>query len=773
MLNSFLSKIGKRDDDDVDFSDAGIARMRQTLYATVPLKDQKQDIRILTLNPGPRESDIKCTLKVTKLSSAPSFEALSHCWGDGANVKLIHINKYPLAITEDLWHALQYVRHVKSPRRMWIDALCIDQSSFGERAAQVSIMRAIFAKATLTVAWVGPAIKGSDDTLKFANALMPSKYDGLSDSDKPGNYTHWSHTFIWSDWLRRKINPVLAIEELFSEKQKNFPEKDCRGMLSQRWFSRMWILQEAAVSKKVLLKCGDSAVWLKDFLNSAPADMFMFMHGNVMNLDSKDDSYVERYVSFARLIKARKAIQAGQATPSLSSLLIRFRRFDATEAVDKLFALYGLAEKDVKALGLQPDYTAEAQKVYTDVAYAILNGLGDVSILEAPRGDGKLRQSLPSWVPDWTDISRFGEGLAPDSQRRRKLIEPSTAVGIQRYMQVTAIGDDKESQQQFCASTTSSLQFQCTRDQSDTLSISGLVFDEIANLSPSLKELWDSLAQMQQYDDDTLRKIYFKEPPAKLIFRLGSGPQEAIDDIVECYMRQVCAKGSKYPTGEARHVAYAQTLCAGSLPDYTSMLYELPLPWYLKKIISWSESSGETPVPPEFMLSKEKWLEAWSRACDVWISAKKWRQRAEKVPFEMFDPVRPLVDLFRPKANRMDSAEKTAARKFMNGLIATVASIAITAFRGFDDMFSWVFQLAVSLGPTYRRRVAETGKGYFALVPDEAMVGDKIVILKGGKLPLIIRPKGEVFELIGESYVHGTMFGEIWDESICETIRLC
>ena len=83
--------------------------------------------------------------------------------------------------------------------------------------------------------------------------------------------------------------------------------------------------------------------------------------------------------------------------------------------------------------------------------------------------------------------------------------------------------------------------------------------------------------------------------------------------------------------------------------------------------------------------------------------------------------------------------------------------------------------LAQAAAPTFHRRIALTKKGYFALVPSEAGPQDQIVILQGGKVPLITRSCTDtenVKTLIGESYVHGVMFGEAWDEEACETIKL-
>lgn len=66
------------------------------------------------------------------------------------------------------------------------------------------------------------------------------------------------------------------------------------------------------------------------------------------------------------------------------------------------------------------------------------------------------------------------------------------------------------------------------------------------------------------------------------------------------------------------------------------------------------------------------------------------------------------------------------------------------------------------------RRMVRTKEGYIALVPRETRKGDWIAICKGGNLPLVVRRDGEQWMLLGETYVHGVMNGEAWDERKCK-----
>ncbi|PVH69973.1 hypothetical protein DL98DRAFT_661395 [Cadophora sp. DSE1049] len=60
-------------------------------------------------------------------------------------------------------------------------------------------------------------------------------------------------------------------------------------------------------------------------------------------------------------------------------------------------------------------------------------------------------------------------------------------------------------------------------------------------------------------------------------------------------------------------------------------------------------------------------------------------------------------------------------------------------------------------------RFCVTKRGYVGIVPYEANIGDEICVFHGGAVPFILRRdslRGSQFRLIGESYIHGIMYGE-------------
>ncbi|EXM04410.1 heterokaryon incompatibility protein-domain-containing protein [Fusarium oxysporum II5] len=62
-----------------------------------------------------------------------------------------------------------------------------------------------------------------------------------------------------------------------------------------------------------------------------------------------------------------------------------------------------------------------------------------------------------------------------------------------------------------------------------------------------------------------------------------------------------------------------------------------------------------------------------------------------------------------------------------------------------------------------RRRVIRTDQGLIGLAPAQTLPGDIIALCRGGKLPLILRPSGEGWQLVGDAYIHGLVDGLLWE----------
>jgi hypothetical protein len=91
------------------------------------------------------------------------YEALSYTWGAPIFSKSLYDSSSGthIPITEGLSEALQRMLDGSGTRRLWVDAICINQGSFRERNQQVQNMAKIYRHATAVLVWLGSEERGS------------------------------------------------------------------------------------------------------------------------------------------------------------------------------------------------------------------------------------------------------------------------------------------------------------------------------------------------------------------------------------------------------------------------------------------------------------------------------------------------------------------------------------------------------------------------------------------------------------------------------------
>ncbi|PMD67515.1 HET-domain-containing protein [Hyaloscypha bicolor E] len=142
-----------------------------------PLDEVAQEIRLVRLLPGSGQERICCSLDHAFLAhAASSYEALSYFWGDPKATLPISLDVTTFQVTENLESALRHLRLEDRDRTLWIDAICIDQANPKERARQVQVMGKIYQRARRVLVWLGDEIQ--DTGLAFE--LMIKRADGES-----------------------------------------------------------------------------------------------------------------------------------------------------------------------------------------------------------------------------------------------------------------------------------------------------------------------------------------------------------------------------------------------------------------------------------------------------------------------------------------------------------------------------------------------------------------------------------------------------------------
>jgi hypothetical protein len=130
------------------------------MTSSSPIYHQKltlgaRQIRKLVIEEGQGDEPI-----VTKLVKGniedDDYTVFSYCWGQPADkTQRITVNGHPFSIRNNALNALRALRTAVSPTTVWIDEICIDQSSDDDTTQQLEKMGRLYAKAKVVVVWLG------------------------------------------------------------------------------------------------------------------------------------------------------------------------------------------------------------------------------------------------------------------------------------------------------------------------------------------------------------------------------------------------------------------------------------------------------------------------------------------------------------------------------------------------------------------------------------------------------------------------------------------
>ncbi|KAI9708472.1 MAG: hypothetical protein M1820_003933 [Bogoriella megaspora] len=277
-----------------------------------PFKSGQHQFRLLKLLPA--QSDrISGTLEVFNIGAVncPRYQALSYQWGPEVSLQKITVNNGYLEIRPNLFDFLAQVESDSNIEYIWIDQICIDQSSVQERNAQVPLMDQIYTFAFRVIAWLGgPSSDGSrmlEETLRFYKQKVASN----------------------------DLSPI--------DPSERSPHDPWRFIKATYW-GRGWIQQELLLAKNITLRCGsESMEW---------ADLTKILEGPKGPIEQWP------YASFS-LFRLRRGNTPLQLLP-LPHVLDAFSRCQWTDGRDRVFGLLALVRPGER---IEVDYGLDPYEV--------------------------------------------------------------------------------------------------------------------------------------------------------------------------------------------------------------------------------------------------------------------------------------------------------------------------------------------------------------------------------------------------------------------------
>jgi hypothetical protein len=292
-LARYFSKLG------FDKGTSKLGDGKDKVYA----KLKEDEIRLITLQPGQQGSIVECNIEIASIGlkstvqcAAASnglesmvwygpYDALSYAWGDPQHTREIRVSNIPFKATVNLELALRNLRHERSVRKLWVDAICIDQEDDTERNAQIKQMAKIYGRASRVLIWLGQIDSKSELAFDMVErSIRPSVDDFISlnrtdfpyaprkghikdiiakfneDSNKD------SHESLIPKRRKRAIELGYQLYD-FNKDERTLNEAIIHTFTPRggyHWWRRLWVLQEVIYSCKAFFVRGSRLVSLHD-----------------------------------------------------------------------------------------------------------------------------------------------------------------------------------------------------------------------------------------------------------------------------------------------------------------------------------------------------------------------------------------------------------------------------------------------------------------------------------------------------------------------------
>lgn len=209
-----------------------------------PTLETASHIRLVTICPrtevNPTYSSLSISLQQFPISQCPPYQALSYTWGQPDRSDRVHCedDEY-VNVTPNLLAALLHLQRLK-PVTLWVDAICINQEDYKERSRQVSLMCQIYQKAKQVIVW-----------LYRPEPTPPGDNEPWVMVQKPGfeDY-HLNEDNVWIRTPRAQVDYKVVELPWYA-----------LTMFQHPWFLRIWILQEIAYARDIVIKTGGQTVY--------------------------------------------------------------------------------------------------------------------------------------------------------------------------------------------------------------------------------------------------------------------------------------------------------------------------------------------------------------------------------------------------------------------------------------------------------------------------------------------------------------------------------
>ena len=394
------------------------------IYNTLPMPDS---IRLLRLEPGDSDALLEGTFTIVSLSDPGlSYRALSYTWGnpldegsrffepDNDSKHYVNCAGKRVEILKNLRDALWQLRQLGEFSYLWIDAICINQKDNSERSQQIRLMPELYSRASLVIVWLGKSDQTSDEAIELISTDSMANLVSLM---QPAGQPVSNFSFTDQQWQ--------AIANL----------------LSRKWFTRLWTLQEVILPINTTALCGsrrfqiDEATILAALLLRTNLHFTMFKIARPLQVARAADRLcaaatigawlgcswegggfgTRAFLRYEEIDYKLRIPRSLKWLVALEVLVHEMRQRECSDWKDKIIAPLAFALRYAPVNGYEQfedrindllNYSKSTSELYRKFTTFMISSMSNLDILSRVGGRHCVEENklnLPSWVPHFND----------------------------------------------------------------------------------------------------------------------------------------------------------------------------------------------------------------------------------------------------------------------------------------------------------------------------------------------------------------------------------
>lgn len=298
-------------------------------YEKLPSGDT---FRYLSLQPGAGDEPLVSSLHTANIFDT-AYDAVSYVWGTSIKDHTILCDGYTMMITPNLSKVLHRVRLPDRPLVLWADSICINQEDVFEKGHQVALMGKIYQSAQRVL--IHP---GSDDANQG-----PSVCSLLEEVDKMIQATCKTIDTSWDSFPSPDPDDPLLFDIRWNA---------LHTLISQSWFDRGWVVQEAALARSGEVIWGQSRFeWEKlmrvyVWLATRGASIFYSKRFAEIQINAHTAVYLNGHQDFARIFYSDLSWGASSLLRTLNCA----KELDVGNPRDRIYAFMELPQHTAKRI---------------------------------------------------------------------------------------------------------------------------------------------------------------------------------------------------------------------------------------------------------------------------------------------------------------------------------------------------------------------------------------------------------------------------------------